>query len=233
MNPHTYRLIALTVLMAASRAMAQNYFDVMTMECNERGGTAKYKATVDFPVGGGDAVMKNAKEWIAEMLEADDDMVEKMAANSSADVFSKQLETVGKDFVASNPATNRTVEITWLYEDPSCVSYEAVTTDRDSVVWTTTDVACFSKLDGHRVQPEEIFQCDEEQIKKLMWKYRGDLEMEVARPADLYVGSCAFIDGWVIVIGPARNTSGAEYRLRYPEVEQWLVPSRTDGYLAK
>ena len=72
--------------------------------------------------------MKNAKEWIAEMLEADDDMVEKMAANSSADVFSKQLETVGKDFVASNPATNRTVEITWLYEDPSCVSYEAVTT---------------------------------------------------------------------------------------------------------
>ena len=136
-----------------------------------------------------------------------------------------------KDFVEKNAKARRRVEITWVYEDPTCVTYEAVTTDLDSVAWTTTDIACFSKRDGHRVQPSEIFNCDESQIKRLMWQYRGSLPMEVAKAEELYVGDCGFIDGWVIIVGPARGTSGAAYRLRYPEIERWLVPARGEGYL--
>ena len=57
--------------------------------------------------------------------------------------------------------------------------------------------------------------------------------MEVSSPDALYVGDVAFIDGWVIVIGPARGTSGAEYRLRYPEIEKWLIPAKGEGYLSR
>ena len=106
-------------------------------------------------------------------------------------------------------------------------------TDRDSVAWAASSVATFSKRDGHRITPEEVFSCDEKQIKRLMWQYRGDLPMEVSSPDALYVGDVAFIDGWVIVIGPARGTSGAEYRLRYPEIEKWLIPAKGEGYLSR
>ena len=213
-------------------AFAQDYFDVVPMTCTEKRDGAVYNAAVDFPVGGGDAVVRNVREWIGDVLEVDATMADVPAAGMSADSFAKLLDAVAKDFAAKNKGSRRRVEVTWLYEDPTCVTYEAVTTDRDSVDWSATDIACFSKRDGHRVQPKEIFRCDERQIKRLMWQYRGSLEMEVTKPDELYVGDCGFIDGWVIVVGPARGTSGAEYRLRYPEIEQWLVPARGEGYLA-
>lgn len=225
--------MAAALLLAPSATVAQDYFDVMTMTCSEKGGTAAFDATVDFPVGGGDAVVRSAKEWIGEVLEVDATMAEQPAGDLGADGFAKLLDAVARDFAQKNEGSRRRVEITWMYEDPSCVTYEAVTTDRDSTLWTTTDIACFAKKDGHRVQPGEIFSCDEQQIKRLMWKYRGDNRMEVSRAEDLYVGDCGFIDGWVVVVGPARGTSGAAYRLRYPEIEQWLRPAKGNGYLAE
>ena len=221
------------VALLPSAALAQDYFDVVPMTCTERHGNVVYNAAVDFPVGGNAAVVRSAKEWIGDVLEVDATMADVPVAGMDADTFSKLLDAVAKDFVANNEGARRRVEVTWMYEDPTCVTYEAVTTDRDSVEWSTTDIACFSKRDGHRVQPKEIFKCDEGQIKRLMWQYRGNLEMEVSKPDELYVGDCGFIDGWVVVVGPARGTSGAEYRLRYPEIEQWLVPSRGEGYLAR
>ncbi len=228
-----FLVFVLSALFLPCTAFAQDYFDVVPMTCTEKHDGAVYNAAVDFPVGGNDAVMRSAKEWIGDVLEVDATMTDVPAANMGADAFSKLLDAVAKDFVEKNEGSKRRVEITWMYEDPTCVTYEAVTTDRDSVDWSTTDIACFSKRDGHRVQPKEIFKCDERQIKRLMWQYRGNLEMEVDKPEELYVGDCGFIDGWVIVVGPARGTSGAEYRLRYPEIEQWLVPARGEGYLAK
>lgn len=232
MFPEYKRLFLAAAVVLPAAAFSQNYFDVVPMTCTERHGSAAYNAAVDFPVGGSEAVMRSAKAWIGDVLEVDADMTDVATANMDADAFSKLLDSVAKDFAQKNEGARRRVEITWLYEDPTCVTYEAVTTDRDSVDWTTSDIACFSKRDGHRVQTKEIFKCDEKKIKQLMWQYRGDLQMEVARPEELYVGDCGFIDGWVIVIGPARGTSGAEYRLRYPEVEQWLVPAKGEGYLA-
>lgn len=223
--------MAATAIIPAA-VFSQNYFDVMPMTCTEKHGNTVYNAAVDFPVGGSEAVMRSTKAWIGDVLEVDADMAATATANMDADTFSRLLDSVAKDFAQKNEGARRRVEITWLYEDPTCVTYEAVTTDHDSVDWTTSDIACFSKRDGHRVQAKEIFRCDEKKIKQLMWQYRGDLQMEVAKPEELYVGDCGFIDGWVIVIGPARGTSGAEYRLRYPEVEQWLVPAKGEGYLA-
>lgn len=222
----TYRRMAVAVLAAASgtASMAQGYFDVMTMECREGADGREYKAIVDFPVGGNDAVMRATKLWIGDILELDG------VENATADGFRTLLATAARTWQGEVQDGNRTVQITWLYEDPSCVTFESVVSDRDSVSWTTSDIATFSKRDGHRVTAQEIFRCDERQIKRLMWQSRGTLPMEVGNADALYVGNAGFIDGWVIVIGPARNTSGAEFRIRYSDAEQWLNESR-EGYV--
>lgn len=225
-------IVLLQLVMSLPAVAAADYFDVVPLSCREGSGSVRYEASVDFPVGGGKAVVAAAKEWIGEMLEADATMAEQDVSGMSADDFGRLLEAVAADYVKTGEG-RREVSITWLYEDPTCVSYEAVVTDRDSVAWTTSSVATFSKRDGHRITPEEVFSCDEKQIKRLMWQYRGDLQMEVSSPDALYVGDVAFIDGWVIVIGPARGTSGAEYRLRYPEIEKWLIPAKDGGYLSR
>ena len=234
MNANSFKyLLVSPVFLFSSQAVAEDYFDVVPMVGREASGGVAYKASVDFPVGGDDSVVAAAKNWIGEMLEVDADMAEVPVGHMSPDAFGRLLDAVAADYVKTTVKGRREVRITWLYEDPTCVSYEAVVTDRDSVEWTTADVASFSKKDGHRVTAREVFNCDETQIKRLMWQYRGDLDMEVARPEELYVGNVAFIDGWVIVVGPARGTSGTEYILRYPEIERWLVPARGEGYLAE
>lgn len=232
MNRKMLSIVILQLVMSMPAVAADDYFDVVPLSCREGSGSVRYEASVDFPVGGGMEVMAAAKEWIGEMLEADATMAEQDVSGMSADDFGRLLEAVAADYVKTGDG-HREVSITWLYEDPTCVSYEAVVTDRDSVAWTTSSVATFSKRDGHRITPEEVFSCDEKQIKRLMWQYRGDLQMEVSSPDALYVGDVAFIDGWVIVIGPARGTSGAEYRLRYPEIEKWLIPAKDGGYLSR
>ena len=232
MNRKMLSIVILQFVMSMPAVAADDYFDVVPLSCREGSGSVRYEASVDFPVGGGMEVMAAAKEWIGEMLEADATMAEQDVSGMSADDFGRLLDAVAADYVKTGEG-RREVSITWLYEDPTCVSYEAVVTDRDSVAWTTSSVATFSKRDGHRITPDEVFSCDEKQIKRLMWQYRGDLQMEVSSPDALYVGDVAFIDGWVIVIGPARGTSGAEYRLRYPEIEKWLIPAKDGGYLSR
>lgn len=232
MNRKMLSIVILQLVMSMPAVAADDYFDVVPLSCREGSGSVRYEASVDFPVGGGREVMAAAKEWIGEMLEADATMAEQDVSGMSADDFGRLLGAVAADYVKTGDG-HREVSITWLYEDPTCVSYEAVVTDRDSVACTTSSVATFSKRDGHRVTPDEVFSCDEKQIKRLMWQYRGDLQMEVSSPDALYVGDVAFIDGWVIVIGPAKGTSGAEYRLRYPEIEKWLIPAKDGGYLSR
>lgn len=232
MNRKMLSIVILQLVMSLPAVAADDYFDVVPLSCREGSGSVRYEASVDFPVGGGMEVMAAAKEWIGEMLEADATMAEQDVSGMSADDFGRLLDAVAADYVKTGEG-RREVSITWLYEDPTCVSYEAVVTDLDSVAWITSSVATFSKQDGHRITPEEVFSCDEKQIKRLMWQYRGDLQMEVSSPDALYVGDVAFIDGWVIVIGPAKGTSGAEYRLRYPEIEKWLIPAKGEGYLSR
>lgn len=152
--------------MSMPAVAAADYFDVVPLSCREGSGSVKYEASVDFPVGGGREVMAAAKEWIGEILEVDGTMAEQDVSCMSADDFGRLLDAVAADFVKTGDG-HREVNITWLYEDPTCVSYEAVVTDRDSVAWTASSVATFSKRDGHRITPEEVFSCDEKQIKRL------------------------------------------------------------------
>ena len=38
------------------------------------------------------------------------------------------------------------------------------------------------------------------------------------------------IDGWIIVIGPAHHYTGAAYRIRYEEVEEYIKRGVSGGY---
>ncbi|MBQ5579056.1 MAG: hypothetical protein IIT40_09475, partial [Prevotella sp.] len=122
------------------------------------------------------------------------------------------------------------IEVVRSFEDENCVTFEAKIIDVDSVKWISQDCATFSKRDGHRLQVNEIFNCDEKKIKELMWDYRGELPMEVGSPDELIVGDVGFVDGWIIVIGPAYHYTGAAYRIRYEEVEQYVKLGRSGGY---
>jgi hypothetical protein len=54
--------------------------------------------------------------------------------------------------------------------------------------------------------------------------------MEVASAEELVVGNAGFIDGWIIVIGPAHHYTGAAYRIRYEEVEEYVKRGVSGGY---
>lgn len=223
MNTLKLSVFALSLLASAGVA-AQDYFDVMTMNCREGSGASEFVAAVDVPVGGSEAVVREAKRWMCGVLGVDEN------PDADADVFGALLKRAAADYMGEMPGSRRNVRITWSYEDPTCVTFEAEVADRDSLTWTTADIATFSKRDGHRVTAKEVFACDESRIKQLMWKWRAGLPMEVSRPEHLYVGSVGFVDGWVVVIGPARDTSGAEFRIRYSDAEPYLVPGG-EGYL--
>ena len=217
--------VAVTMTISAD-AWCQEFFDVSTVTCRRSRGASSFKATVDIPVAGPRAVMTEAKKWICNVLDVQTE------GNISETDMPEMISRSCDEFLQNYDATSRTVRIVWSYEDPTCVTFEAETTDRDSVRWTTSDVATFSKKDGHRVTAKEIFACGDNRIKELMWQFRGNMQMEVPDSEQLYIGNAGFIDGWIIVIGPARGTSGAEYRIRYQVAEPYLRPSQT-GYLAE
>lgn len=208
---------------AVQTAEAKDYFDVLTATCDRRSGKSRFVASVDVPVAGPEDVVRNVKRWICDVLEVD------VPKNVDAADFGMLIKQSSSAFLSDAEGGSRKVEITWTYEDPTCVTFESKVSDRDSVEWTTADVATFSKAGGRRVEASDVFACDENKIKELMWQYRGSTAIDVTSPSRLYVGNVGFIDGWVVVIGPAENSGGAEYRIRYQAAEPFLRPT-TIGY---
>ncbi|MGI6223046.1 MAG: hypothetical protein ACOYJG_05515 [Prevotella sp.] len=208
-------LVLCLFLHVATPLNAEDFFDVQSYNCQQQEGESSFDARVDFPSVGPAACLIQARQWVCEVLGIDAPL------RVSCDDFPKLLEQAADEYVKAGYG-QRSVEIEWAFEDPDCVTFLATVRDRDSVIWTSQDCATFSKEDGHRLSAEEVFNCSESQIKKLMWQFRGDLPMEVSRAEDLYVGDVGFIDGWIVVIGPARNYTGAAYKIRYQIAEPYL-----------
>lgn len=226
MKPLHYRLFLLLLFLSVGlRGSAQDFFDVHTYTCQRATAKGSFEAKVDFPVMGPAAMVSQLRQWICEVLEVN--APKKIAEHE----FPKLLDESASDYLEDNTG-KRDVLITWVYEDPDCVSFQCKITDKDSVTWISEDCATFSKRDGHQIQPDEVFNCSEKQIKELMWKFRGDLPMEVGSADQLYVGDVAFIDGWILVVGPAAHHTGAVYKIRYQEAEPYLRHSSA-GYLSE
>ena len=220
-------LLTLLASISPAHLQAQEYFDVQTFSCKETLGASSYRANVDVPTEGDRAAVRNVKKWICEMLEVP------VPANLDHADFPHLIDRSCKEYLKSADRSARKVEIVWSFEDPTCVTFMATISDKDSVLWTTTDCASFSKSDGHRIRVDEIFTCNEQQIKQLMWAARDDMKLDAHRAESLFVGDAGFIDGAIIVIGPAQNSGGAPFVIPYPDAEPYLrkSPDATGYYI--
>ena len=158
--------------------------------------------------------------WLAQTLEVDGDFT----GNGQ-----RLLQCACDSFMNSGQKWKRTVTVERTYEDQRVVTFQSWIKDVDSETWRTADCASFSKRDGHRIKLNEIFKCDKSDICRLMWQYRGDLPLDADGPEDLVPVNAGFIDGWIVVIGPALHYTGAPFRLRYEEILPYLRTSE-NGY---
>jgi hypothetical protein len=205
--------------------MAQSFFSTKNVTFKQKGDkSTSYTANVEFPVNGSSRALENVREWICDILETD------APSRLDESKFRSLLEDCGGRFLMEASGIARQIDVVRGFEDENCVTFEATVTDVDSEKWISQDCATFSKRDGHRLQVNEIFSCNEEKIKELMWEYRGDLPMEVGCAEELIVGNAGYIDGWIIVIGPAYHYTGAAYRIRYEEVEEYIKRGISGGY---
>lgn len=220
------KIVMVLVLMLLSLGMmAQSFFVTQTISYDDKGDrNTSFSAKVEFPVSGSAKALESVREWICDMLETD------VPKHLDAGKFRDKLRDCSGAFLMETEGVARTIVIERSFEDENCVTFEATITDKDSEKWISQDCATFSKRDGHRLQVGEVFSCDEEKVKDLMWAYRGDLPMEVESAEELVVGNVGYIDGWIIVIGPAYHYTGAAYKIRYEEVEEYLNKGISGGY---
>lgn len=212
------------VMLSSMVTKAESFFSTKEFTCNEKKEDLSFSSTVDFPVSGSVPAMDGVKLWMCDVLEVD------APKRIDESCFDGILRTSCNRYFDNGGRGSRKVEITRCYEDESLVTFESIVEDKDSETWVSCDCATFCKVDGHRLTVNEVFKCDESQIKQLMWQYRGSLPMEVSDAAELVVGNVGYLDGWVVVIGPAYHYTGAEFRIRYEAAQPYLRTGKSGDY---
>ncbi len=205
----------------ATTAFAQSFINTRDYSVKRGSGQhTSFSAEIEYPVSGvSQEVLTSIRAWFCDILDipqrnfSDANVLLRMAADS---------------FMVGGRG-QREVKIERSFEDGRCVTFQSWITDKDDETWRAADCASFNKEDGHRITLDEIFSCDEAQIKQLMWQYRGDLQLDVDAPEGLLPVNAGFTDGWVIVIGPAYHRTGAEFKLRYMNILPYLK-SDYSGY---
>ncbi len=213
-------IISIYLLMATT-AFAQSFINTRDYSVKRGSGQhTSFSAEIEYPVSGvSQEVLTSIRAWFCDILDipqrnfSDANVLLRMAADS---------------FMVGGRG-QREVKIERSFEDGRCVTFQSWITDKDDETWRAADCASFNKEDGHRITLDEIFSCDEAQIKQLMWQYRGDLQLDVDAPEGLLPVNAGFTDGWVIVIGPAYHRTGAEFKLRYMNILPYLK-SDYSGY---
>ena len=200
-------LIMVSCLQALPLAAAENFFTTTGYSFVRRSGRQSYAVKVDFPVDGEAHALDSVKAWICDILDVDEP--QELDEANFENVMQQSYDT----FLKEDSGMSRRVEIVRSYEDEEIVTYQSQVVDRDMATWWDEDCA----------SPER-------KIKQLMWQFRGDLPVGVSGPDELVVGDAGYIDGWVVVIGPARGYTGAAYRIRYQVAEPYLQGKRTGGY---
>ena len=201
-------------LLLTNTAFSQSFLNTRDYSVKRTPSQQKaFSAEIEYPISGGRKdVITNIRAWVCDILDVPH------RDFSDANV----LLRLAADSFLVNGHGQREVKIERTYEDERCVTFQAWITDKDDETWHSADCASFNKEDGHRITLDEIFNCDEAQIKQLMWQYRGDLKLDVDAPEGLLPVNAGFTDGWVIVIGPAYHRTGAEFKLRYMNILEYL-----------
>lgn len=206
---------------------AADFFTTTGFKFTKRVGQVSLSTDIEFPVEGNEACMKSVKLWLCDLLEVD------APEDIDESIFERLLEESFAEMDSVGGKLSRHISVHRAYEDGSVVTFLAEITDKDSTTWRSDDVASFSKADGHRLDYKEIFKCNDQKVKELMWQFRGDLKPDVPSANDLVIGDAGFIDGWVVVIGPAEGYTGAAYKIRYQVAEPYLKGDRSGEYYSE
>lgn len=211
-------------LILACQTWAQGFFTTEKLNFSRREGKVAFTANIEYPVSGSQLALKGVREWLKDILEVDSVSLDNRKETEKA------LEASWEEYRQEATNSHRTIKVERMFEDEDIVTFQSEVVDRDSEVWKSDNCASFSKADGHRIQPQEIFNCPESKVKELMWRFRGDLDVDATGPQDLVVGDAGYIDGWIVVIGPARGYTGAAYKIRYQVAEPYLKGRRNGTY---
>lgn len=227
------KLLCLVLLLFSLHISAENFFVTTKVELSRRDDGMSYSVSADFPKQGNDKAVAEIKKWMCERL-CEYDSVPADAQNLDEDSFKELLSNCCRLYFENNSSGCREeIELFRSYEDEDLVTYQlkfASWDKPDGDSWKDEDCVSVSKVDGHRIQANEVFKCNDDKIKELMWQWRGDLPVEDMSPADLIVGDVAYIDGWILVIGPANGYTGATYRIRYQAAEPYLKLGKNGDY---
>ena len=204
-----------TVLLSVTTlfSVAQDFLSTKTTTLKKNSGKASYSASVEFPTDGDATVLASITQWMKIVLEVD---------NYTGNDFQRILQNSSDTFFGYEEDWKREIVIERDYEDSNIVTFTSQVTDTDKEKWKSEDCASFSKKDGHRITIDEIFLCNEDDIKELMWEYRDDIALDVDEPAGLAPMNAGFIDGWILVTSPAHNATSRTFRLRYEEIVSYL-----------
>lgn len=232
MRTYLLLLCALMTLLPC-RAVAENFFVTTNVSVSKRADGVAYSVKADFPLQGNDKAVAEVKRWLCEHLAEYADMPAQ-PQSLDEDEFKKFLEDCRDAYFFNNGTGCREeIQLFRSYEDEDLVTYQmtfASWDKEDGDSWRDEDCVSISKADGHRIRANEIFKCGEDKIKELMWEWRDDLPVEGLSPSDLVVGNMAYIDGWILVIGPANGYTGATYRIRYQAAEPYLRLGKNGDY---
>lgn len=228
-----YILLFIVTLFLPFRVMAENFFVTTNVSVSKRADGVAYSAKVDFPLQGNDKAVAEVKRWLCEHL-AEYAKMPAAPQDLDKEAFSDFLDDCCSMYIMNNDKGCREeIELFRSYEDEDLVTYEmkfASWDGEDGDSWRDEDCVSISKSDGHRIQANEIFKCGDDKIKELMWEWRDDLPVEGLSVNDLVIGDMAYIDGWILVIGPANGYTGAEYRIRYQAAEPYLKLGKNGDY---
>ena len=154
------------------------FFDTQSFSLKRIHGDCAFTAKVEFPVSGCTAAVDSARHWICDVLGVD------VPARFDVTDFGSLLQLSCEQYFSDGNSGSRSVEIYRGYEDEDCVTFESMVKDKDTETWTSADCATFSKKDGHRLSVAAICKCDEQQLKSLMWRYKGSLQTGVQKRED-------------------------------------------------
>ena len=226
-------LVCLALLLVPLQMSAENFFVTKKMELARRSDGMSYSVTADFPLQGNDKAVAEIKKWMCERL-CEYDSVPDNAKDLDEEEFKSLLENCCQLYFANNSRGCREeIELFRSYEDEDLVTYQlkfASWDKPDGDSWKDEDCVSVSKTDGHRIQANEVFKCNDAKIKELMWEWRDDLPVEDMSVNDLVIGDVAYIDGWILVIGPANGYTGATYKIRYQAAEPYLKLGKNGDY---
>ena len=109
------------------------------------------------------------------------------------------------------------------YSNRSLVTYKAFYGHVLNDVVCQMDIATFDRNDGHRLKLKEIFKCDENTIKHLMYDNRPEFPCDLSSADDIKIISAGINRKSIDIVGTIYKGSTAIYQIPFEDAAEYLT----------